>query len=248
MEVRGCVSLQCLSRDPPCRRRRRFPQVPAPGQSCNTAPRRLNSWRWGSEGKAALPAWKKWQSRECSLFTISSSKISSFCRSCSSFQLSTLPLDTSWTCHSLNMLNSTSSQELPPKPQPVAELRALVRVKGRLRCDDAVLQTGEHVAHIQNHSKCLLRSHPQANSFCLWWECLHFLPLSAFWHIKEMAGIEIPGDPLVLFLWMLVPRVYLKKDDSFNCLSLWLCVSLPIVRRRVLFAIMDWLGLILGEI
>lgn len=83
------------------------------------------------------------------------------------------------TCHGLEMLSSTSAQELPPKPQPVAELIALARVKGRLRCDDAALQTGEHRAHIQNHSKCLLRSHPQANSFCLWWECLHFLPLSA---------------------------------------------------------------------
>lgn len=152
------------------------------------------------------------------------------------------------TCHSLNMLSILCScvQELPPKPQPAAELIALARVEGRLRRDAAALQTGEHMAHVQNHSKCLLRPQPQANSFCLWWECLHFLPLNAFWHIKGMAGTEIPWDPLVLFLWMLVPWIYLKKNDSFNSLSLWVCVSLPIVRRRVLFAIMDWLGLILG--
>lgn len=150
------------------------------------------------------------------------------------------------TCHNLNMLNSASAQELPPKAQPVAELIALARVKGRLRCDGAVLQTGEHRAHIQSQRKCLLRPHPQANSFCLWWECLHFLPLSAFWHIEGMAGTEIPGDPLVLFLWMLVPWVYLKKDESFNCLNLWVCVSLPTARRRVFIALMDWFGLILG--
>lgn len=64
------------------------------------------------------------------------------------------------TCHNLNMLNSASAQELPPKPQPVAELIALARVKVRLRWDDVFLQTGEHGAHIQNHSKCLLRPHP----------------------------------------------------------------------------------------
>lgn len=41
-----------------------------------------------------------------------------------------------------------------------------------------------------------------------------------------MAGTELPGDPLVLFLWTLVPWVYLKKDDSFNCLLLMaLCVT-----------------------
>ncbi|XP_048164751.1 uncharacterized protein LOC125328332 [Corvus hawaiiensis] len=57
------------------------------------------------------------------------------------------------TCHGLEMLSSTSAQELPPKPQPVAKLIALARVKGRLRCDDAVLQTGILSKH------CFLR-HP----------------------------------------------------------------------------------------
>ncbi|KAL2302158.1 hypothetical protein Nmel_009575 [Mimus melanotis] len=49
-----------------------------------------------------------------------------------------------WTppekCHSLS---SSCAQELPPKPEPAAELIALARVKGRFRCDDAVLQTEE---------------------------------------------------------------------------------------------------------
>jgi len=41
-----------------------------------------------------------------------------------------------------------------------------------------------------------------------------------------MAGTELPGDPLALLLGTLVPWVYLKKDDSFNCsLPMALCVT-----------------------
>lgn len=58
-----------------------------------------------------------------------------------------------------------------------------------------------------------------------------------------MAGTELPGDPLALLLQMLVPRVYLKRDDSFNSsLLMALCVTSHCTK----FAIMDWLGLILG--
>lgn len=41
-----------------------------------------------------------------------------------------------------------------------------------------------------------------------------------------MAGTELSGDPLVLFLWTLVPWVYLEMDDSCNCsLLMALCVT-----------------------
>jgi len=68
------------------------------------------------------------------------------------------------------LLSSISAQELPPKLQPAAEAMAPVRVNEKLVLR---LQTGEHRANIANESKHMPgRSHPPANTPCLWWERL----------------------------------------------------------------------------
>lgn len=95
---------------------KRFPQVPAPGQSCSTAPGRLNSWeRWGSEGKAALPAWKKWHRGNVLHLPSPAPQSHYFAVLLCLFNSVSCLWTPPETCYNLNMLSSTSAQELPPK-------------------------------------------------------------------------------------------------------------------------------------
>lgn len=215
----------------PSLQEKKVPQVPAPGQRSPQLQGALAARGDTVQGtKLLLQHTGTGKEEEGSPFTTSHSDVSSFSSTTLPFQLGVLPQGTSW-----NMSRSEYCWAIPlPKSclpnQPVAEVRALVRAKKKAYAAcAALLQTSEHRANIQNESEYVLgRSHPQAHILSLWWK--HLRPCSTttecLWHIKDMAGTELSGDPLVLFLWTLVPWVYLKMDDSFNCsLLMALCVT-----------------------